>query len=204
MWSYHSKVLNANESWEKYEQVALFMASQANKGNTLCDRENQSEFLYLSNPPGNKYRYFDKIVSGQEFPDFLLRLQDTVEMALKLPPKYFNSAFINVYHNGESYIPWHRDFNYGNHYIASVSFYPGNYSEKDLRVLQIRNGASKIINSTDDLHDPIYNILMGQGSIVCMYPGMQDLYMHSVPPNNAEKSRINITFRKEPIRDLIV
>jgi alkylated DNA repair dioxygenase AlkB len=200
MWSYHSKVLDPNKSWELYDETNEYMISEEIKGNTLCDRENQPIFQYLSDPPENKYKYFNTIVSGSKFPQFLLELQDIVEMALKLHPKYFNAAFINVYASGEDYIPWHRDSNHGNHYIASVSLYPGNYTEKDLRVLQIRNGASKVINSTEDLHDQVYNILMGQGSIVCMYPGMQDLYMHSVPPCDAENPRINITFRKEPIK----
>ena len=88
---------------------------------------------------------------------------------------------------GANHIPPHRDVTHGNEFpIVSFSFYQdGEHTEDaDLRVLMISKSATSAAAHT---------LTMRHGSALVMHVGMQQRFLHWVPPSASKKWRINVT-----------
>jgi alkylated DNA repair dioxygenase AlkB len=130
------------------------------------------------------------LVLGQAFTPELHQLAATAQRLSPHTTKIFDVAFVNFYRDGSIHIPPHRDTTHGKDCdIVSFSFYQNNDVPKnsDLRSLCIARSTK--------LPTPAAKIVMENGSAVIMHPGMQQRYLHWVPPSVTAKWRINVTFR---------
>lgn len=98
----------------------------------------------------------------------------------------FNSVLLNYYRNGNDAVSWHADDEKNLHpAIASLSLGYGRYFYIKPKKLE-KSGTIKSIK-----------IWLEGGSLLLMYPGFQDNYLHAVLRMKSYPfPRINLTFRK--------
>ena len=93
----------------------------------------------------------------------------------------FNSALVNYYADGNSFIPWHRDNSKGhdNTVIASLSL-------GDTRFFHILHERTKI---------NVLQLPLESGSLALMIGDFQQHFKHTIPVSNSTNPRFNVTFR---------
>lgn len=97
----------------------------------------------------------------------------------------FEVCFINGYRDSKDQLGWHRD-----------------YSDDSRPIVIISLGAEREIyfRETPTLENkstPVHKLLLGNGSLCSMLPGMQNMYQHRIPKCDKQDcgKRISLTFR---------
>lgn len=113
-----------------------------------------------------------------KWPPLLLSLAKNVEQFTGIA---FNSALVNYYRDGASFIPWHCDDSkdHDNSKIASLSF-------DSTREFCIKDKMSKQI---------VLKLPLQHGSLALMLGDFQQHFLHSIPLSDCTGSRYNITLR---------
>lgn len=109
----------------------------------------------------------------------LLELKKRVEEKTE---ETYNSCLLNLYHNGEEGMAWHRD------------------GEKELKkhgaIASLSFGAERKFAFKHKTTKETMNIILQAGSLLVMKDETQDFWLHRLPPTKKQIGpRINLTFR---------
>lgn len=130
---------------------------------------------------GIPYKYSGITMLPKPWPKTLLTIKHAVEN--KLGEK-FNSAFLNLYRNGQDYMGWHRDNEKllgPEPYIASLSF----GAQRKFKFKHISNTQLN------------YELMLNSGSLLVMGGNIQHHWKHCLPKAlKVKQPRVNITFRQ--------
>ena len=124
------------------------------------------------------YLYAGIVQKAKSWTTYLAAIRSLVESELDTE---FNSALLNFYPDGNSYIGWHADDekSLGNDpVIASISL-----------------GATRKFSFKDKQTKEVFSLQLENGSLLFMGKGTQINYLHSLPKQKDLGPRINITFR---------
>lgn len=125
------------------------------------------------------YAFGGRVTHPEPWPELLLEVRDAVEESTATR---FDSCFANLYRDGQDHIPWHSDSErWMGPTIASVTF-----------------GAARRFVLKRTLTDEKHEWQLGDGDLLVMGPGIQELWQHSVPRTAARVGpRLNLTFRQD-------
>lgn len=165
---YFENILN-NIPWQQ-RAITLF-------GKTV----QQPRLISWHAAPFINYKYSGIHMQPAAWTTDLLEIKNIIENKIDY---CFNSAFLNLYRNGQDYMGWHRDNEKSlgsDPFIASIS-------------LGIdRKFKLKHMHKTD----LSYQLTLESGSLLIMAGEIQHHWKHCLPKSKKIKSpRINITFRK--------
>ena len=176
---YHGVVFNEKEAtlickelldtipW-KQDEVVMF-------GKKIITKRNVAWYA----DAGIVYTYAGVKKSGLQWTDGLLKIKQKVEHATGAK---YNACLLNLYHEGEEGMGWHRDNEkeiVKESSIASLSFGA------------VRNFAFKHVISNERI-----DIELANGSLLDMKGAIQQYWYHALPKTKKVKQmRINLTFR---------
>jgi hypothetical protein len=154
-----------------------------------------------SNSRGIGYALRIELIEIGSILPFTAELKELALIATSITNTTYNAAFVNLYRNGDDFIPHHRDVLHGiDAPITSFSLYEhGSKTTTDqLRKLEIIEKAT----CKDAPITKTTTIVMTGRSAVVMWPGIQQRATHSVLADSAVSShRINVTFRLRSTKD---
>lgn len=128
---------------------------------------------------GCSYTYSGQKKYPQAWTPPLLLIKEKLE---KLASWQFNSCLLNLYHNGNEAMGWHSDNEVELNPLAPIA----SLSLGGERKFAFRHKAEKVSSS----------ILLGNGSVLLMYPPTQVFWQHSLLKTRLPVlPRINLTFR---------
>lgn len=112
----------------------------------------------------------------------------------------FDSALVNWYRNGDDHVGAHRDKDSMHTHIASFSLYEHGTKPANLQKMIITNDPLQNFQVPEQKHV----LVLSQGSLLIMNPGMQHRFKHAIPRRDNDKEtkkvvttgRINVTFRQ--------
>lgn len=203
-WTYHPDVVDANTAREYYKSlVNLVKDLPQQKVRVRGKVYDQRRIVGYFSKSNNPYSYSGARQVNSGWPDVI---QTLCTIASKLANCSYDSALVNWYRDGNDKIGLHNDKDAMTRPIVSFTFYPdANPSLDQLRVLRIRSQVEqKSLKRKRESEEQqvkktkpiVYNIKMGQGSVVLMHDGMQTRFNHEVPENKKSRmGRINVTFR---------
>jgi alkylated DNA repair dioxygenase AlkB len=127
-----------------------------------------------------KYIYSKSVRELKKMTPTLKKIQDKIEDKTGI---HFDFVLINLYRNGNDKVGWHSD----NEKMMDCS-----------NIVSISLGAERKFKfRTKDTHKLVWEKRLGNGSMVWMKPGCQELYEHEVPKEaKINDPRINLTFRR--------
>ena len=109
-------------------------------------------------------------------------LQDVLHCIQRVTGKLFNSILINLYEDGNMYMPYHADDErtLGEQpFIASLSL-----------------GTARPFIFKNKETNSIKQFWLDTGSLLIMYGNTNKYWLHSLPKYKCDQARVNITFRQ--------
>lgn len=177
----YEQFLKKNEAHYYFKKLLLDTPWQQRKITMFGKTFDQPRLVSWHAESGVHYQYSGIKLAPSPWTDALLTLKSSVE---ELIGHSFNSAFLNLYRNGEDYMGWHRDNEKAlgsNPIIASVSL-----GEKRLfKLKHINNNSIK------------YDCELNSGCLLVMAGKIQHYWKHCLPKSRkAGNPRVNITLRQ--------
>jgi alkylated DNA repair dioxygenase AlkB len=128
---------------------------------------------------GITYTYAGVKKSGLQWTEALLRIKQKVEV---INGARYNACLLNLYHEGEEGMGWHRD------------------NEKEIvaesSIASVSLGAARKFAFKHATTNERLEIILANGSLLDMKGAIQQYWYHSLPKTKKEKQmRINLTFR---------
>jgi alkylated DNA repair dioxygenase AlkB len=128
---------------------------------------------------GITYTYAGVKKSGLQWTESLLRIKQKVEV---INGARYNACLLNLYHEGEEGMGWHRD------------------NEKEIvaesSIASVSLGAARKFAFKHATTNERLEIILANGSLLDMKGAIQQYWYHSLPKTKKEKQmRINLTFR---------
>lgn len=169
-------------------KVIIFGKEFEQKRNVVCFAKKEHDYTYS----GAKQKIHKWI---SDFDYYANRASDLVFEYFGVRV-FFDTILANFYPNGDSYIGPHRDKDAMNNYIVSFSLYANNDYCRDFNIKYDPLPAHKNDKKPEFLGAITNKIPLEQGSVLIMCPGMQQLFVHTLPKRkNCNFGRVNFTLR---------
>jgi alkylated DNA repair dioxygenase AlkB len=225
-WKYYAHAIDSENAKRYYRVLSSKVGGIVEKFGrptiTIAGREKIEPRLkaYFS-VDNESYTYSN---AEQKSHGWLPELQELAELGSQLVPGHkFTRALVNWYRDGQDCIGKHNDKDALDEYILSFTCYPSDplatsgknnppisnffkpkSTTNSLSSLKKPGKADSrrrfIIRPMSD-HSNTTTILMDQGCVIIMKPGMQKSYLHEVPRSKAiTMGRINITLRESQFK----
>lgn len=178
-WEYVEKALDEEKSRKYYQElVDLLKPAKKDKIKIYGKVYEEPRFKRFFSKNDHVYHYSSTENQSHGWPTCI---QQLAELAERLIPcdKPFDSALVNYYPDGEHCIGKHNDKDALEGHIASFSF----GESRKFRIYNFKGGRA------------VETMILKDGSMLIMKPGMQKLFKHDIPREEDKEGRINVTLR---------
>ena len=156
----------------------LFSMDELLKSITVTHNLDNRSVVYYGPYP---YKYGKVKHDPKPFTDnpYLMKIMSYTSVVF--PDTEFNSALINIYKDGQSFMPAHSDNE--------------DDIEDDSVIITISFGESRSMEFSDRGTGELHNIKLSHGDVTVMTKVSQRYYKHSIPVDTCEGTRISVTIR---------